>query len=160
MMKNKNTFHIRPIAREEYADAIRLSLQVFTATGQDDFTEEGLEVFKSAIYDEKWVGALTIYGSFEKDSLNGILALKENGKHISLFFVLPEYHKKGIGKALFEYAVNDCPSAEMTVNSSTYAIPFYQSLGFEVTGEKQNYHGLSSTPMKRVDAELLERQKG
>lgn len=141
--------NIRPLVKEEYDHAIRLSLQVFLTTGKEDFTEEGLEVFKSAIFDEKWVNELTIYGNFYQNELTGIIALKNQNKHISLFFILPEYHKQGIGKALFQYATSACPAVEMTVNSSTYAIPFYQSLGFAVIGEKQTYHGLSSTPMRR-----------
>ncbi|MCG0190459.1 GNAT family N-acetyltransferase [Phocaeicola vulgatus] len=48
---------------------------------------------------------------------------------------------------------------ETTVNSSTYAIPFYQSLGFAVVGEKQNYHGLCSTPMRRYHAVFVQKNK-
>ncbi|MEI3074387.1 MAG: GNAT family N-acetyltransferase [Phocaeicola vulgatus] len=48
---------------------------------------------------------------------------------------------------------------ETTVNSSTYAIPFYQSLGFAVVGEKQNYHGLCSTPMRRYHAVFVQKQQ-
>ncbi|MCG0299090.1 GNAT family N-acetyltransferase [Phocaeicola vulgatus] len=47
----------------------------------------------------------------------------------------PEYHRHGLGKKLFHYASTLHPSIETTVNSSTYAIPFYQSLGFAVVGE-------------------------
>lgn len=44
---------IRPLRKSEYEKAIQLSWHVFTTTGKEDFDDEGLEVFKSAIYDEK-----------------------------------------------------------------------------------------------------------
>ncbi|MEI3074388.1 MAG: GNAT family N-acetyltransferase [Phocaeicola vulgatus] len=34
-------------------------------------------------------------------SLTGILGIKNNGKHISLFFIKPEYHRQGLGKKTF-----------------------------------------------------------
>ncbi|MFR5757206.1 MAG: GNAT family N-acetyltransferase [Bacteroides cellulosilyticus] len=37
----------------------------------------------------------------------------------------------------------------MTVNSSTYAVPFYKSLGFEQVKEPQITNGLKYVPMKR-----------
>ncbi|WP_259330455.1 GNAT family N-acetyltransferase, partial [Phocaeicola vulgatus] len=71
----------------------------------------------------------------QENPLTRILGIKSNGKHISLFFIKPEYHRHGLGKKLFHYASTLHPSIETTVNSSTYAIPFYQSLGFAVVGE-------------------------
>lgn len=150
---------IRPLRKGEYEKAIQLSWQVFTTTGKEDFDDEGLEIFKSAIYDEKWMSEITLYGSFDNEILTGILGMKNNGGHISLFFIRPEYHRQGLGKALFRYASTLCPSVEITVNSSTHAIPFYQSLGFAVIGTKQNYHGLSSTPMRRYHAVIARKYK-
>ncbi|MEO5170498.1 GNAT family N-acetyltransferase, partial [Bacteroides ovatus] len=53
-----------------------------------------------------------------------------------------------IGKQLFNFAIKHCPVNEMTVNSSTYAIPFYQSLGFDKIAGKQCTNGITYTPMK------------
>lgn len=150
---------IRPLTKDEYAKATQLSWQVFITTGKEDFDDEGVEVFKSAIYDEQWMSDLTIYGSFDNETLTGILGMMNNGKHISLLFIRPEYHRQGLGKALFNYASTLFPSIEMTVNSSTFAIPFYQSLGFAMIGEKQNYHGLCSTPMRRYHAVFAQKNK-
>ena len=140
--------NIRQLTKDEYPKAIELSWQVFTITGKEDFNNEGLEFFKSFIYNKKCINEIIFYGSFDNEALTGILGIKSNGKHISLFFIKPEYHRHGLGKKLFHYASTLHPSIETTVNSSTYAIPFYQSLGFAVVGEKQNYHGLCSTPMR------------
>ncbi len=150
---------IRQLKQEEYNKAAQLSLSVYIACGKADFDEEGLDTFKNFIYDESCINALTIYGAFkEEEELIGILGLKNGGRHISLFFIKPQYHRKGIGKALFHYATSKCPSVEVTVNSSTYAIPFYQSLGFAVIGEKQTYQGISSTPMRRYHAIIVQKK--
>ena len=60
------------------------------------------------------------------------------------------YHGKGIGKRLFEAAIQDKPVSEMTVNSSSYAIPIYRKFGFEPICEAQTTHGMKYTPMKRT----------
>lgn len=141
---------IRKLDKQEYHKATALSLNVYTECGKDDFEEEGYETFKSFVSNEQTIHELTIYGAFENESLIGIIGTKKEGKHISLFFVHKKYHRKGIGKRLFSYAINDCPVEEVSVNSSTFAISFYQSLGFEKTSEMQITNGLKYTPMKLV----------
>ena len=117
---------------------------------QDDFEDEGLESFKSFIFNDKLMNELCIYGAFEENKLIGIMGTKNEGKHISLFFIKKEFHRKGIGKQLFDYSQCDCPANEITVNSSTYAIRFYESLGFEKTNDRQQTNGISYTPMKLI----------
>lgn len=141
---------IRQLSANEYDTALALSLEVFTECGKKDFDEEGLETFKSFIYNKGLVDELTLYGAFEDESLIGIIATKSEGRHISLFFIKPSFQGKGIGKQLFKAAVSDKPVSEMTVNSSSYAIPVYRKLGFEPIGEEQETHGLKSTPMRRT----------
>lgn len=143
-------FHIRCLDRSEYPQAIALSLDVFITCGKADFNEDGLETFKSFVYNEQLMSELTLYGAFEEKELVGILGTKNEGKHISLFFIKPDRQKKGIGKALFQYMTQICKVAEITVSSSTYAVPFYSALGFAPLGEPQCFHGLTSVPMKRI----------
>lgn len=89
---------IRLLTKGELPKAIELSWQVFTITSKEDFNDEGLEFFKSFIYNEKYIDEITFYGSFNNKVLTGILGIKNNGKHISLFFIKPEYHRQGLGK--------------------------------------------------------------
>ena len=77
---------IRRLERNEYHAAVELSLQAYIKCGKADFDEEGLNAFKSYIYDEKQIDALTMYGAFENNGeLAGIIGIKNGGKHISLF---------------------------------------------------------------------------
>lgn len=139
---------IRKLDQTEFQQAATLALEVYLQCGQEDFEDEGLETFKSFMFNDELMNELRIYGAFEGNRLTGIMGTKNEGKHISLFFINKEFHRKGIGKQLFDYSQCDCPANEITVNSSTYAIKFYESLGFEKTDDKQQTNGLRYTPMK------------
>ena len=89
-----------------------------------------------------------MYGAFDKDRLVGVIATREQGTHIALFFVDGEYHRKGIGRKLFERVLQDNKVNYMTVNSSPYAVPVYKKLGFEQTDFEHEKNGLRFTPMK------------
>ena len=107
---------IRKLAKTEYPQAIELSLAVFTECGKADYDEEGFETFKSFIGNEQLMDELTIYGAFCNNELVGIMGSKNEGKHISLFFIKPIYHRRGIGRKLFDYAytLNGLSTTELT----------------------------------------------
>ena len=150
---------IRQLPANEYDKALDLSLDVFIECGRKDFDEEGLETFKNFIYNKQLVNELTFYGAFDGESLIGVIATKNEGQHISLFFIKPSYHRRGIGKQLFKTAILNQPVSEMTVNSSSYAIPIYRKLGFEPVCEEQVTHGMKYTPMKRMGTKVRELEK-
>ena len=93
---------IRQLPANEYDKALDLSLDVFIECGRKDFDEDALETFKNFIYNKQLVNELTFYGAFDGESLIGVIATKNEGKHISLFFIKPSYHRRGIGKQLFK----------------------------------------------------------
>jgi GNAT superfamily N-acetyltransferase len=81
----------------------------------------------------------------------GVIDVRD-GCHIRLFFVRRDYQGRGIGRSLFEMAVNRCRQAdpeltEITVNSSPYAVPIYESLGFYMALPEQVKNGIRHTPM-------------
>lgn len=141
---------LRKLHITEYSQAAGLSLKVYLESGSRDFNAEGLETFKSFVNSNELINELTIYGAFEQNKLIGILGTKNKGTHLSLFFILPEYQRKGIGRKLFDYAFKSDPVEEMTVNSSSYAIEFYRSLGFEKVSEEEEKNGIKYTPMKHT----------
>lgn len=146
---------IRKLKQAEQKLAIALALDVFIACGKADYDEEGLGVFMSFIGDESRILELTFWGAFdEAGTLVGMLAIQEKDHHLSMFFIHPNYHRKGIGHALFDFAMQEHPYWNVTVNSSTYAVPFYQSLGFSPLDAPRNYHGLVSVPMKKCSFRL------
>ena len=93
---------------------------------------------------------LTIFGAFDDSELIGIIGTKNKGQHISLFFIHPKYHRKGIGRLLFDYAYSNQTVVQVTVNSSSFAVRFYESLGFRKTAEEQVTNGLRYSPMLKM----------
>ena len=83
----------------------------------------------------------------EVDSaISGVLALRDES-HVYHLFVRSDAHRQGIARALWEHA-RDCSRATaFTVNSSMFAVPVYQRLGFEVVDAPQTKDGLVFVPM-------------
>lgn len=139
--------NIRQLNNREYNEAVELSLKVFMECGTTDFDDSGLNTFKDFIYNKSLMNELTIFGAFDDSELIGIIGTKNKGQHISLFFINPKYHRKGIGRLLFNYAYSNQTVAQITVNSSTFAVRFYENLGFTKAAEEQVTNGLRYTPM-------------
>ncbi|MCF2681811.1 GNAT family N-acetyltransferase [Faecalicatena contorta] len=64
------------------------------------------------------------------------------------FFVKEAWHRKGIGKQLFDAVKRDYEIQEFTVNSSPYAVEVYRHLGFIPTASEQITNGIRYTPMR------------
>ena len=73
--------------------------------------------------------------------------MREQRRHIALFFVAEERLGQGIGKALFQHVLSHCPGPLLTVHSSPYAVPVYQRLGFTADGPERQEDGIRYTPM-------------
>ena len=58
------------------------------------------------------------------------------------------YHRRGIGRRLFEAMRRDHAQQVFTVNSSPYAVEVYRHLGFVPTDDEQSVDGLRFTPMQ------------
>lgn len=144
-MKN---FAIRKITQDETAKALALVWRVFQEYEAPDYGKEGTEEFYGSIHDKDFLSKLCMVGAFEKDELVGVIATRNEGAHIALFFVDGKYHKQGIGKQLFETVKKQCSMDKMTVNSSPYAVSVYHKWGFRDTDIEQTVNGLRFTPMQ------------
>lgn len=135
---------IRKLDNEDQQKVLSLVWKVFLEYEAPDYTQEGIEEFYKSIHDENYLSMLSIYGAFSNEELVGVIATRNNGKHIALFFVDGKYHHQGIGKQLFQTVRTD----KMTVNSSPYAVSVYCKLGFEAANTEQVVNGLRFTPME------------
>ena len=111
-----------------------------------EYSKEGIDFFQASLDDEERTRALKFYGAFDGNQLVGTLCMREP-QHIGGFFVKADYHRKGIGRALFETMRRDYDKQEFTVNSSPYAVKFYEHLGFQASDKEQVVNGLRFTPM-------------
>lgn len=69
-------------------------------------------------------------------------------QYIGDLFVDAAYHRRGIGRGLFDAMRQDYEAQVFTVNSSPYAVEFYRHLGFKTTDTQQLTDGLRYTPMR------------
>lgn len=139
---------IRKIGENETKEALELVLRVFMQYEAPDYSDEGVETFKrTAIYNEEYISGIAIYGAYENDKMVGVIATRNNGSHIALFFVDGQHHRKGIGKMLFQTVLDQSAAEEITVNSSPYAKEVYHHLGFKDTAPEQITGGIRYIPM-------------
>ncbi len=140
-------------------EASSLIWDVFSEYVAPGYSSEGIETFRKFIQTEELAksldsGRFFILGCFDKEKLVGLVAVMDL-YHISLLFVDKLYHRRGIARELLVNAVHRCVEgnpklAELTVNSSPYAVEIYKKLGFEVTGEQTIKNGITFTPMNMV----------
>lgn len=138
---------IRQLKDNEVEMALALTWRVFLKFEASEYSKEGVYEFYRSIHSQSYVKALSVYGAFQEEKLVGMIATRNEGRHIALFFVDERYHKQGIGRKLFEFACKDNSNHEITVNASPYAIPIYEHLGFAKTGKEQKTRGVRYTPM-------------
>lgn len=142
---------IRQISNKiELAAAISLIWETFLQFEASDYSDEGIQSFRDFIENDEIVNSLEVFGAYDNDELKGVIATKENRKHICCFFVKAEYHKQGIGRKLWEYVLDSSNHSEYTVNSSPYAVPVYHKLGFIDMDSEQLSDGMRFTPMKFI----------
>lgn len=139
---------IKKLIQAEKADAMHLVWEVFLEFEAPDYMEEGINTFRDFINDENQINNLEMYGAYEKGNLSGVIATRNEGSHIALFFVDREYHRQGIGRKLFEAVLRNSASKMITVHSSPYAREIYHKLGFTDTDAEQTKDGIRYIPMK------------
>lgn len=141
--------------------SLTLVRDVFWEFEAVEYEDEGIMEFSDYIEYDNILrmmdeGRMVILGCFENKRLAGVLALVPPG-HISLMFVGKAYHRRGIARDLMEETVRCVrkltAADQLTVNSSPYAVPVYQKLGFTPAGPEQTVNGIRFTPMVRPLAE-------
>ena len=141
---------IRAINTEEHKEATELVWNTFLEFEAPGYSEAGVETFRAFISNDKVLKTLEFFGAFEDGILKGIIATRDERKHICCFFVAAKYHRQGIGRKLWEYIKANSRFSEITVNSSPFAVEIYHRLGFENTDIEQSTDGMRYTPMRFV----------
>lgn len=142
----------RPGEETAVSNLVARSFNEFIAPG---FSEEGIdEFFKYAnprSLAKRSEGSHFVLVAEVDGEIAGMIEVREM-KHISMLFVDKVHHRKGIGKALFKLALEriiseESPPKSVTVHSSRFAVPFYESLGFTKTSEEKIIYGVIHIPM-------------
>ncbi len=140
---------ITVIDKADYSKAMQLVFRVFLEYEAPDYPAQGVDTFRKSVIDsQEYQDSLKMYGAYDDEKLTGVIATRNGGNHIALFFVEGDYHRQGIGRQLFAEAAADCKDGTITVNSSPYAVEVYRRLGFVATDPEQTTDGMRYTPMK------------
>jgi GNAT superfamily N-acetyltransferase len=116
----------------------------------------GAEDFLKTISPQGIEGCITapnfLYlAGFIEGELAGVMAIRDND-HLYHLFVAPLFQRRGIAKALWNFARSQAIQrgnpGEFTVNSTPFAVPVYESFGFAATGHRVEAMGIAFVPMK------------
>ena len=140
-------YPVRRLRAGEIPDALALMWKVFLQFEAPEYSAEGIASFRASLEDEERIRSMTFYGAFDGKKLVGVLCMRAP-QHIAGFFVDAAYHRRGIGRMLFETMRQDYDRQVFTVHSSPYAVGFYRRLGFVPTQGEQITNGLRYTPMR------------
>lgn len=84
------------------------------------------------------------------DHIDGVITIKNNDT-INQLFVLPDHHRQGIARKLWQSASAICIAhgneGRFFVRSSALAVPVYESFGFVQSGGRSVHEGVWFTPM-------------
>ena len=143
------------MATAEAAEVCDLVTRGFEEFVAPDYSRLGVEEFlrfasPAAMLERIQRGGLVLVAE-DGGMLAGMAELRGNS-HISLLCVDKAYQRRGIAGELVRRGTEVCRNrkpglAQVTVNSSPYAVPVYLRLGFAVTGPEQEVHGIRFTPM-------------
>lgn len=141
---------VRKLEPDDIDSALSLVWKIFMEFEAPGYSEDGVNEFYKSIHDSGYVSRLVFYGAFVSGEQAGVIATRNGGSHIALFFVDGRFQRQGIGRKLFDAVLTDCTAEKITVNSSPYAVPVYHRFGFTDTDTEQSVNGLRFTPMEYI----------
>lgn len=138
---------IKALDRDQIEKSLTLIWDVFCQYEAVNYPKAGKQAFWDAIHSKEYLDMLDAYGAFEDNELVGIIATRNEGSHIALFFVDGQHQNKGIGRLLWNEVADNSRAKEITVHSSIYAKEIYSKLGFIQKGDLCNEDGIQYIPM-------------
>ena len=147
LTRTMEPYPVRRLTSKEIPQALELCWRIFLEFEAPDYSPEGIAAFQASLDDKERNRQMHFYGAFDGDTLVGVLSMRAP-QHIGGFFVDSSYHRRGIGKNLFEAMRRDYAHQVFTVHSSPYAVEVYRHLGFVPTDKEQTVDGLRFTPMQ------------
>ncbi len=147
--------NLRPMSPGEEVEVVNLVARSFNEFIAPDFPEEGIDEFFSyanpRALRKRSDGNHFVLVAESGGVITGMIEIREM-RHVSMLFVDKSFHRRGIGKGLLNTALERIesesrPPKKLTVHSSRFAVPFYESLGFVRSGEEKVIHGVIHVPM-------------
>ncbi len=145
----------REIHQGEEENVCKLIIECFNEFVAPGYSEDGIIEFSKYVTLKSTRDRLSrnhfMLLALDGNLIAGVIEVRNNN-HISLFFVRKEYQNQGIGRKLHELAIEKCKTLKpdvdvIDVNSSPYAVPIYEKLGFVKVSNEQIANGMRFTPM-------------
>ena len=147
------------LPKERNSECLDLVWRVFSELETPLFGEEASADYKRIIEETREKNDIIFYGALDNDRVVGVLGMRENN-HIGYFYIDREYHRRGIGKSLFNLMKGDYERKVFTVNAMPTGVNAYCALGFEQTGDLENRCGVVTTPMKYREKKIFSEKDG
>lgn len=148
---------IKQLLNNEKDEALLFTKRVYIESKDESYSEKGIKTFCNFVDNKEITKSFKVYGAFEDNILKGVIATDKRKRHINLFFVDKSSQAKGIGKKLMAIGIENNENSFITVNSSRYAVPIYEKLGFVKMEEEKEQDGLKFTPMKLILKDEVEK---
>lgn len=144
-------FTIRPLGYGEVVEVCNLVARAFNEFIAPEFSEEGVEEFfkysNPRALKKRLDSEYSAMVSESQGKIAGMIEIKGNN-HISMLFVDKTFHRMGVATELIKSSMTVLSeSSDVTVNSSRYAVPFYEKLGFIQFEEEKTIYGVTHVPM-------------
>ncbi len=145
-----NKHRIRLAAPTDAKAISQLMIPVVKKYVCNEYSKQGEQIIVSSMSAENILTNINSEYRYTLAEINkklvGVLGIKTEN-HIFHCFVDEKYHRQNIGQQLWHHWLNDANASRVTVNSSKYAIKFYQSLGFIAVDEQFEKKGVVYHPM-------------
>ena len=149
------TITYRQMKAEDILEVKNLVTSVFNEFVAPEYSAEGVQEFYRYIepiaFRERAKNHHFALIALAQTKVVGVIEIR-GYNHVSLLFVDHDYQRRGIAKELLHQAIQICERyepqpSEISVNSSSFAVPIYEKLGFERVGERQVRNGIGFIPM-------------
>lgn len=129
----------------ELSEAKKLVKKVFMTFEAPEYSKEGVAHFLTYLDEELEMelaaNQVQVWCGKDAQQIVGLLAVRLPA-HVALLFVDEAYHRQGIAKQLFQEMLSELMPEQVTVNSSPYAVPIYERLGFQIEGNEKTVSGI------------------
>lgn len=129
----------------ELSEAKKLVKKVFMTFEAPDYSKEGVAHFLTYLDEELEMelaaNQVQVWCGKDAQQIVGLLAVRLPA-HVALLFVDEAYYRQGIAKQLFQEMLSELIPEQITVNSSPYAVPIYERLGFQIEGNEKTVSGI------------------
>jgi GNAT superfamily N-acetyltransferase len=154
-MTNSTIHQARTEDASEGCDVVRKSILTLCAAdhNEDEQLIQAWLANKTAQNFVNWIGAPGALSFIARTSHSAVgFALATSDGELTLLYVAPEAHRKGIGRALLtavETMARNAALTQLRVDSTLTARDFYLRNRFSLIGAPSSVWGLTSYPMRK-----------